>query len=63
MNDKEIKSNTCEIIKVDQKTLNDIKLLKSKYIMTKNKIFKEILHDLESFKNNKDENNLLLSNI
>lgn len=61
MNNTEIKSNTCEIIKIDQKTLNDINSLKLKYNQTKVKIFKEILDELKSFKYNKNEDNLLLS--
>tara|TARA_Y100001958_G_C21186117_1_gene515165 strand:- start:553 stop:744 length:192 start_codon:yes stop_codon:yes gene_type:complete len=61
MNNTEIKSNTCEIIKIDQKTLNDINSLKLKYNQTKIKIFKEILDELKSFKYNKNEDNLLLS--
>jgi len=46
-----IQSNTCEIIKIDKKSINDIQSLKDKYILIKNKIFNEIIQELLKKKN------------
>jgi|TARA_Y100001970_G_scaffold279894_1_gene388004 hypothetical protein len=42
-----IQSNTCEIIKIDRKTITDIKDLKKEYLLKKEKIKKEILNELK----------------
>tara|TARA_B110000046_G_C12931489_1_gene371659 strand:+ start:589 stop:738 length:150 start_codon:yes stop_codon:yes gene_type:complete len=42
-----IQSNTCEIIKIDRKTITDIKYLKKEYLLKKEKIKKEILNELK----------------
>ena len=42
-----IQSNTCEIIKIDKKTINDIQNLKKEYLSKKEKIKKEILDELK----------------
>ena len=42
-----IQSNTCEIIKIDKKTITDIKNLKKEYILKKDRIKKEILNELK----------------
>lgn len=42
-----IQSNTCEIIKIDRKTVTDIKDLKKEYLLKKEKIKKEILNELK----------------
>lgn len=43
-------SNTCEIIKIDKKTINDIKNLKKQFLSKKEKIKKEIINDLQNAK-------------
>ena len=45
-----IQSNTCEIIKIDKKTINDIKKLKEEFIAKKEKIKNEIINDLQNMK-------------
>ena len=47
---EEIKSNTCEIIKIDKKFINEIKYLKKEYLKIKEKIFKEIIQEINSKK-------------
>ena len=42
-----IQSNTCEIIKIDRKTITDIKDLKKEYLLKKEKIKKKILNELK----------------
>ena len=42
-----IKSNTCEIIQIDKKTINEIKELKQKYLIIKQKIFQEIISEIK----------------
>ncbi len=41
-----IQSNTCEIIKIDKKTITDIQNLKKEYLLKKEKIKREILNEL-----------------
>jgi len=43
-----IQSNTCEIIKIDKKTIKDIESLKKEFILKKDRIKKEILNELKS---------------
>ena len=43
-----IQSNTCEIIKIDKKTITDIQNLKKEYLLKKNLIKKEILNELKT---------------
>ena len=43
-----IVSNTCEIIKIDKKTIHDIQNLKKEYLAKKEKIKNEILNELQS---------------
>lgn len=45
-----IVSNTCEIIKIDKKTINDIKNLKEQFLAKKEKIKNEIINDLQQMK-------------
>ena len=45
-----IQSNTCEIIKIDKKTINDIKKLKEEFLSKKEKIKNEIINDLQNMK-------------
>jgi|TARA_Y100000389_G_scaffold107999_1_gene105098 hypothetical protein len=45
-----IQSNTCEIIKIDKKTINDIKNLKEQFLAKKEKIKNEIINDLQQMK-------------
>jgi len=45
-----IQSNTCEIIKIDKKTINDIKKLKEEFLAKKEKIKNEIINDLQNMK-------------
>ena len=45
-----IQSNTCEIIKIDKKTINDIKNLKEQFLAKKEKIKNEIINDLQNMK-------------
>jgi hypothetical protein len=42
----DIQSNTCKIISIDKKTYNDIIKLKQEYLKIKNKIYQEILDEL-----------------
>jgi hypothetical protein len=42
-----IQSNTCEIIKIDKKTILDIQNLKKEYLLKKDRIKKEILDELK----------------
>ena len=42
-----IQSNTCEIIKIDKKTISDIKNLKKEYKLKKDRIKKEILNEVK----------------
>ena len=44
--DTEPQSNTCKIIKIDKKSVNDIKNLKKKYMTIKQKILNEIIQEL-----------------
>lgn len=48
--EESIKSNTCEIIKIDKKTINDIKNLKEQFLAKKEKIKNEIINDLQQMK-------------
>ena len=41
-------SNTCEIIKIDKKTITDIQNLKKEYLFKKERIKKEILDELKN---------------
>lgn len=41
-----IQSNTCEIIKIDKKTILDIQNLKKEYQLKKERIKKEILKEI-----------------
>ncbi len=43
-----IQSNTCEIIKIDKKTIIDIQNLKKEYLLKKDRIKKEILDELKN---------------
>ena len=43
-------SNTCEIIKIDKKKINDIKNLKEQFLAKKEKIKNEIINDLQNTK-------------
>tara|TARA_Y100000591_G_C21688148_1_gene621634 strand:+ start:584 stop:733 length:150 start_codon:yes stop_codon:yes gene_type:complete len=43
-----IQSNTCEIIKIDKKTILDIQNLKKEYLLKKDRIKKEILDELKN---------------
>jgi len=43
----DIQSNTCKIIYIDKKTHNDIIQLKNKYLTIKNKIYQEIITELD----------------
>lgn len=43
-----IVSNTCEIIKIDKKTIFDIQNLKKEYQFKKDRIKKEILDELKN---------------
>ena len=52
MDNEEIKSNTCEIIKVDRLFIKDIEKLKHEYHRIKDKIFQEIVQEIM------DENDL-----
>lgn len=45
-----IVSNTCGIIKIDKKTINDIKNLKEQFLSKKEKIKNEIINDLQNMK-------------
>ena len=49
----DIQSNTCKIIYIDKKSHNDIIQLKNEYIAIKNKIYLEIITELD-LKNKKD---------
>jgi len=42
-----IESNTCKIIQIDKKTINEIKELKQKYLTIKQKIFQEIINEIK----------------
>jgi len=42
-----IQSNTCEIIKIDKKTILDIQNLKKEYLLKKDRIKKEIINELK----------------
>ena len=42
-----IQPNTCEIIKIDKKTISDIKNLKKEYQLKKDRIKKEILNEVK----------------
>ena len=48
--EESIQSNTCEIIKIDKKTINDIKNLKEQFLAKKEKIKNEIINDLQQMK-------------
>ena len=43
---EEIKSNTTEIIQIDKMFVNDIKELKQKYLTIKEKIYEEIIQEI-----------------
>lgn len=43
-----IQSNTCEIIKIDKKTIKDIESLKKEFILKKDHIKKEILNEFKT---------------
>ena len=43
-----IVSNTCEIIKIDKKTISDIQNLKKEYQLKKDRIKKEILDEIKN---------------
>ena len=43
-----IQSNTCEIIKIDKKTIHDIQNLKKEYLLKKDRIKKEILDEVKN---------------
>ena len=43
---EDIKSNTCEIIKIDKKFINEIEQLKLIYLKIKQKIFLEIISEI-----------------
>tara|TARA_B100001287_G_C22666190_1_gene522945 strand:- start:403 stop:561 length:159 start_codon:yes stop_codon:yes gene_type:complete len=43
---EEIQSNTCEIIKIDKKFVKDIEQLKKKYLEIKEKIYNEIIDEI-----------------
>lgn len=43
-----IVSNTCEIIKIDKKTITDIQNLKKEYLLKKTRIKKEIISEVKS---------------
>tara|TARA_B100000674_G_C37844824_1_gene917110 strand:- start:69 stop:233 length:165 start_codon:yes stop_codon:yes gene_type:complete len=45
-----IQSNTCEIIQIDQLFINEIKELKQKYLNSKQKIFQEIISEINEIK-------------
>tara|TARA_Y100001970_G_C14165193_1_gene820868 strand:+ start:327 stop:470 length:144 start_codon:yes stop_codon:yes gene_type:complete len=45
---EEIKSNTCEIIKIDKKFINEIKELKKEYLRIKIRIFQEIISEIKN---------------
>ena len=44
--EEEIKSNTTEIIKIDKMFVNDVKELKQKYLTIKEKIYEEIIQEI-----------------
>ena len=44
--EEEIKSNTTEIIQIDKMFVNDVKELKQKYLTIKEKIYKEIIQEI-----------------
>ena len=44
---EEIKSNTCEIIKIDKLFLKDVEKLKQEYMKQKDKILNEIIQELK----------------
>ena len=48
--EEEIKSNTTEIIKIDKMFVNDVKELKQKYLNSKQKIFQEIISEINEIK-------------
>lgn len=48
--EESIKSNTCEIIKIDKKSINDINNLKEQFLAKKEKIKNEIINDLQQMK-------------
>mgnify|MGYP001442507042 CR=1 FL=1 len=48
---EEVQSNTCEIIKLDKRSIKDIENLKKKYLEIKEKIYNEIINEI-----NKDLN-------
>lgn len=43
-----IQSNTCEIIKLDKKTISDIQNLKKEYLLKKDRIKKEIIDEIKN---------------
>ena len=43
-----IQSNTCEIIKVDKMFVKDVENLKKEYLRIKEKIYTEIIQEIES---------------
>tara|TARA_Y100001970_G_C13654106_1_gene565030 strand:+ start:371 stop:517 length:147 start_codon:yes stop_codon:yes gene_type:complete len=45
---EEIKSNTCEIIKTDKLFIKEIEQLKKEYLRIKQKIFQEIISEINS---------------
>ena len=44
---EEIQSNTCEIIKVDKLFVKDVERLKKEYLRVKEKIYNEIIQEIE----------------
>ena len=45
-----IESNTCKIIQIDKLFINEIKELKQKYLIIKQKIFQEIINEIKQNK-------------
>ena len=44
--EEDIKSNTTEIIQIDKMFVNDVKELKQKYLTIKEKIYNEIIQEI-----------------
>ena len=54
--EEEIYSNTCEIIKVDKLFVKEVEQLKQEYLRIKEKIYNEIIQELEELKEDKLSN-------